>query len=128
MLVELLTFLVGAAYKSTADISRDFFDPHAQTSVAQSFLKWECIYNQQCYGTMDTAGGFSASIWSRIQIANVLTVAESGDGRGGHKYSESSQIGAAFANSARTRQDIDKWRWQTDLARQIGLESRFQMF
>jgi len=58
---------------------------------------------------MDTAGGFSALNWSRIHIPNVLTVAESGDGRG-TKMLESSQIGADFANSATGGDAMDKWR------------------
>src|SRR5271154_2751886 len=43
-----------------------FFDPRTSTSIEQSFLNSECIYNQGCYGIMETTGGFSASNWSRI--------------------------------------------------------------
>ena len=124
--MELWTFLVGAAYISTADISRDFPDPRTSTSVEPSLLDSECIYNQRCYGTMEMTGRFSASNWY------ISCLPRSADCSGKwlegeqQKKSGSSKMGPDFANSATTGGRMDKRSWQADSGCKLGLDSIFQ--
>src|SRR5271170_1572087 len=93
---------------STLQIFLEIFDPRTSTSVEQSFLDSECIYNQRCYGTMETTGIFNPSNWyiSRLPRSSDC----SGKWLEGEqqKKSGSSKMGADFANSATTGGRMDK--------------------
>jgi len=84
--VELLRFLVGAAYKSTADISRDFLDPRTSTSVEPSFLDRSVSTTNGAMGLWRRQADSERQTGLDSTIQEVLTVVESG-WRGNNKKS-----------------------------------------